>query len=187
MRFFQIFLIVSFVTLSWLGFLIVHEFGHVIAAWLSGGSVSRVVLHPLEVSWTALERNPHPELVAWGGPVFGSVLPFGFFAAARGFRMPGLYLTRFFAGFCLAANGLYLMVDAYVRGGDGGALLQHGALAWQLVGFGALATPVGFWLWHGLGAHFGLAGMHGHVDRGAAITSACLLMVVVVVELFLYK
>jgi hypothetical protein len=34
--------------------------------------------------------------------------------------------------------------------GDGGALLRHGAPQWQLLTFGALTTPIGFWLWHGL-------------------------------------
>jgi len=185
-RFFQLLLITSLIALSWLSFMVVHEFGHVATAWLSGGSVSHVVLHPMQISWTAFARNPHPQLVAWGGPVIGSLLPLGLLAAARTLRSPGLYLFRFFAGFCLAANGLYLLVDAFERGGDGGTLLRNGASQWQLFAFAALATPVGFWLWHGLGQHFGLGEAHGRVSRGAAITSACLLAFVVAMELAFY-
>ena len=186
-RFFQFLLIASFIALSWLSFMVVHEFGHVATAWLSGGSVSRVVLHPIQISWTAFAQNPHPQLVAWGGPVLGSLLPLGFLAAARTLRSPGLYLFRFFAGFCLVANGLYLLVDAFERGGDGGTLLRHGASQWQLCAFAALAAPIGFWLWHGLGRHFGFGAAHGSVSRGAAITSACLLAFVVAIELAFYS
>jgi hypothetical protein len=186
-RFFQILLITSFFALSWLSFMVVHEFGHVATAWLSGGSVSRVVLHPMQISWTAFTRNPHPQLVAWGGPLLGSLLPLGFLAVARRLRSPGLYLFQFFAGFCLVANGLYLLVDAFERGGDGGTLLRNGASQWQLVSFAALAAPIGVWLWHGLGQHFGLGAARGSVSRRAAITSACLLAFVVAMELAFFS
>jgi len=186
-RFFQLLLIASFIALSWLSFMIVHEFGHVATAWLSGGSVSRVVLHPIQISWTAFAWNPHPQLVAWGGPILGSLLPLSFLATARTLRSPGLYLFRFFAGFCLVANGLYLFVDAFGRGGDGGTLLLYGASRWQLLAFAALATPLGFWFWHGLGQHFGLGAAHGRVSHGASITSACLLAFVVAMELVFYR
>lgn len=166
--------------------MVVHEFGHIVIASLSGGSVSRVVLHPMQISWTAFTRNPHPQLVAWGGPVLGSLLPLAMLGAARRFRSPGLYLLQFFAGFCLVANGLYLLVDAFERGGDGGTLLRHGASQWQLFAFATLAAPIGFWLWHGLGQHFGLGAAHGTVNRQAAIASVCLLAFVVAMELALY-
>jgi hypothetical protein len=186
-RFGQFSLITSFLALSWLGFMVVHEFGHVLTAWLTGGSVSRVVLHPLQISLTVLAHNPHPQLVAWGGPVFGSLLPLGLLGAARRLRLPGLYLFRFLAGFCLVANGLYLFGDTFEQGGDGGTLLSHGAAQWQLLLFGALTMPVGFWLWHGLGPHFGFGPTQGKVTRAAAITSASLLAVLVLLELAFYQ
>src|SRR5690242_645221 len=101
----QLLLILSFIAFSWLGFMVVHEFGHAVTAWLSGGSVSLMVLHPLQISWTTFSRNPHPQLVAWGGPFWGALLPVLFLAAARMMRSPVVYLFRFFAGFCLIANG----------------------------------------------------------------------------------
>jgi hypothetical protein len=36
-------LILSIVLASWLGMQVVHEFGHVVGAWLTGGQVSQVV------------------------------------------------------------------------------------------------------------------------------------------------
>src|SRR2546421_10188508 len=98
-RLFQILLISSFLCFSWLAFMVIHEFGHVLSARLTGGSVALVVLHPLQISWTTLARNPHPCLVAWGGAIFGSVLPLAFLLIARLTRLPGHYLFQFFAGF----------------------------------------------------------------------------------------
>jgi len=53
----QVFLIVSFIAFSWLGFMVVHEFGHIAVAWSSGGSLSHVTLHPLQISWSASRRT----------------------------------------------------------------------------------------------------------------------------------
>ena len=166
--------------------MVVHEFGHALTAWMTGGTVSVMVLHPLQISWTAFSRNPHPQLVAWGGPVFGVIIPSVLLAVARLLRSPGIYLIRFFAGFCLIANGLYLIVDSFGRGGDGGTLIRLGAAQWELLIFGAITVPVGFWLWHGIGQHFGLGAAAGKVDRSAVIVAVCLLVVTIAVELALY-
>ena len=40
-------LIFSMLVASWLAMQVVHEFGHVLAAWATGGEVTRVVLQPL--------------------------------------------------------------------------------------------------------------------------------------------
>jgi hypothetical protein len=85
--------------------MVVHELGHALTAWLTGGFVSLMVLHPLQISWTSFSRNPHPQLVAWGGPVLGVSLPVACLGVARLLHSPGLYLFRFFAGFCLIAKG----------------------------------------------------------------------------------
>jgi hypothetical protein len=185
-RCFQILLIVSFIAFSWLAFMVVHEFGHALTAWLTGGSVALMVLHPLQISWTTVSPNPHPQLVAWGGAVWGSVFPVAFLMTAHLLRSPGLYLFRFFAGFCLIANGLYLMVDSFGRGGDGGTLIRHGASQWELLLFGIIAAPLGFWLWHGLGSHFGLGTTGGRVNRSAVVTSVGLLAVTVIMELLFF-
>src|SRR5262245_37834095 len=93
----------------------VHEAGHVLGARLTGGRVERVVLHPLTISRTELAENPQPLVVAWAGPVFGATAPILFWAAARLMRLPGAFVLRFFAGFCLLANGLYIGVGSFER------------------------------------------------------------------------
>ena len=49
---------------SWFLMQAVHELGHVLAAWLTGGAVQRVVLSPLEISRTDVMPNPRPLVVA---------------------------------------------------------------------------------------------------------------------------
>lgn len=183
----RVLLIGSFTILSWLAFMVVHESGHILFAQLSGASMSRVNLHPLQISWSTFDPNPHPQIVAWCGPVIGAVIPLLLFASARFLRVPGSYLFQFFAGFGLVANGIYLLIDAFVREGDARTLLLNGAMLWQILAFAALATPIGFWLWHGLGGHFGLGAGRGRVSHRATFFSLILLGVVVLAELILYR
>ena len=128
----------------------VHEAGHVTGAWLTGGSVTRVVLHPLAISRTDVSPNPHPLLVAWAGPMVGVVLPL---IAAGVWRLANLRykaLASFFAGFCLIANGLYIGAGSFAAIGDAGDLLRHGAPQIALLTFGSVSTALGLWIWHGL-------------------------------------
>lgn len=142
--------------LCWLGMMAVHEAGHVCAAWLTGGVVTQVVLHPLAISRTDVDPNPQPHLVAWMGPLCGVLLPLCFWGAAEKLRWPGAFLLRFFTGFCLIANGLYIGIGSVDRIGDAGDLLRNGSPHWVLWAFGAIAAPGGIWLWHGQSRYFGL-------------------------------
>jgi hypothetical protein len=182
-RLHQYLLICSLLPLSWLAMMAVHEFGHVLGAWFSGGTVAKVVLHPLTISRTDLSQNPHPLVVTWAGPLGGVLLPLLALGGARAGRVPGRYLLRFFAGFCLIANGAYLGVGSFDRVGDAGDLLRHGADRWQLWAFGAVTIPLGLFLWHGQGPHFGLGKTKTAVSPAAAYVCLTLLLVLVAAEL----
>jgi hypothetical protein len=166
---------------SWLGMQAVHELGHVLAARATGGRVERVVLHPLTISRTDLAENPRPLAVTWAGPAFGVVAPLLAWGAASALRMPGAFVLRFFAGFCLLANGLYIGVGSFDGVGDCGDLLRHGAAKWHLWLFGAATTPAGLWLWHKQGSHFGLAPARARVSVGVAYATlvACLVLLAI--------
>jgi len=184
-RAWQVLLIVSILGLSWLGMMAVHELGHVLNAWLSGGGVVRVVLHPLAISRTDVAPNPHPQFVAWGGAALGTLVPLAIFAIGR-FAIPRCsYLLAFFAGFCCLANGLYLAVGSFAGIGDAGDLIRHGAPRWELILFGVPFSLLGFWLWNGLGQHFGFGTAAGKVNRTEAMGLAIAFLVVFVIELFL--
>jgi hypothetical protein len=159
-------LIVATLLSSWLGMQAIHELGHALAAWFSGASGVRVVLHPLTISRTDVVQNPHPLLVVWAGPVLGVLLPFAVWRIAAWRRLPGTFVLRFFAGFCLVANGAYVAFGSIDRVGDCGVMLKHGSPVWLLWLFGALTVPAGFWLWHGQGRHFGLGPAKQPISRG---------------------
>ena len=176
-------LIVSVVLGSWLGMQAVHEAGHVLGAYLSGGHIARVVLHPLTISRTDLEDNPQPLFVVWAGPVFGVLLPMALWLLAAGLRLPGAFVLRFFAGFCLIANGAYIAGGSFDRIGDCGVMLQHGSATWQLWLFGAVTMPAGLWLWHRQGPHFGLGRSRGRVSPGVAYASLVVCLALLVLAL----
>jgi hypothetical protein len=160
----------------------VHEFGHVLGAWCTGGKGAKVVLHPLTISRTELTRNPHPLWVVWAGPVVGVLLPLALWGLFDLFRWKGGYVLRFFAGFCLIANGAYIGVGAYDRIGDAGEILRHGCPIWLLLLFGALSVPVGLRLWHRQGPHFGLGPAKGQVSARATYWMLFGLVSILIVE-----
>jgi hypothetical protein len=147
--------IAALLLLFWLPLQAVHELGHVLAAWGAGGTVQRVVLHPLAISRTEVSPNPAPLIVAWAGPLVGVAIPLALAGLAR-WAAPSLRpYADFFAGFCLIANGAYIGLGALAHIGDAGDILRHGAPTWQLLAFGALTLPAGLWFWHCASYAFG--------------------------------
>jgi hypothetical protein len=141
---------VSLVALSWYGMMAVHEMGHVVGAWGTGGTVTRVFLHPLSISRTDVLPNPSPGIVVWLGPIIGSLLPLLLLACGRFCRAETI--LGFFAGFCLIANGAYISMGSLEGIGDAGEMLRCGAPLWTLIVFGAIAVSGGLMIWHRLGS-----------------------------------
>lgn len=163
---------------SWYGMMVVHESGHVLAAWLSGGRVSRVVLDPLGFSRTDVSVNPHPVLVAYAGAVWGSALPLAAWLCARSARLRLAFLFQAFAGFCLLANGAYLASAGLMPVGDAEDLLLLGAPLWLVVAPGLVGFVGGLAVWNGLGRRFGFKDQP--VDRAAIIAAATALAILLV-------
>ncbi|HEV3344814.1 MAG TPA: M50 family metallopeptidase [Pirellulales bacterium] len=59
--------IAAAIAAAWLGMTALHELGHVLNAWLSGGRVVGLELPPRGLGHTQVSPNPHPQFVAWGG------------------------------------------------------------------------------------------------------------------------
>lgn len=173
-------LIASTLLGSWLGMQAIHEAGHVLGALLTHGKIARVVLHPFTISRTDLVANPSPLVVVWAGPVFGIVVPFLAWCLAAAVGFSGAFVLRFFAGFCLIANGVYIGVGSFDGVGDCGQMLRHGSEMWHLWLFGVLATPLGILLWHRQGPYFGFGSAKGQVNHGVAIGSlvTCIALIV---------
>jgi hypothetical protein len=171
--------------LSWFWMQAIHELGHVLGAWLTGGNVEQVVLHPLTISRTDLGRNPHPLMVAWAGPLFGVLLPLATWGVLAAARVPLAWLARFFAGFCCLANGLYLGVGSIERVGDAGDILHYGSPIWALWLFGLILAPFGLALWNGLESKFGWGKPDEPVSWRFVLGCAGLLLTTIVLEVFL--
>lgn len=170
------------VMVSWLLMQAVHELGHVAAAWMTGATVTRVVLHPLAISRTDVEPNPQPLIVAWGGPVVGVMVPLLIWGVVTAARMPGRFLFQFFAGFCLLANGLYLGIGSFGAIGDAGDILRYGSPAWLLWLFGLVTAPVGLSVWNGLGPAFGSGNQAAAIESRQLYFLLGLLAVVLILE-----
>jgi len=179
----QIMLIGMFIGFSWLAMQAVHEFGHVLGTLMSGGQVTKVVLHPCTISRTDVHPNLHPLFVAWAGPILGVLLPLLSFFLARALRWPGVFLFRFFAGFCLIANGVYIGFGSIQGFADAGDMLRQGSSRWQLILFGILTAPAGLYLWNGLVPKCGFGEARGTVSHSATLASLFLLVILARVEL----
>ena len=169
----------------WLGMQAVHEWGHVIGAQLTGAVVENVVLHPLTISRTDVADNRQPLVVVWLGPLLGVLLPLTLWGLAAAAGLKEAFLLRFFAGFCLIANGLYLGVGSIDGVGDCGDLLRHGSPIGMLWLFGVVTTPLGFALWHGQARHFGWGKAAEPLDRRIVAESVVVCTALVLFGLFL--
>jgi len=151
-RYHQILFVVSLIAFCWLAMMAVHELGHVMGAWVTGGTVTRVVLHPLTISRTDVMPNPQPGVVVWMGPIVGCLLPLAI-ALCIPRRHAVLRSTAwFFAGFCLLANGTYIAFGSFDRVGDCGEMWRTGTPTWVMLTFGAITIPTGLLVWHWLGS-----------------------------------
>ncbi len=151
-RFHQLVFIVSILALSWFAMMAVHELGHVVGALVTGGTIERVVLHPLTISRTDVSPNPIPSVVVWLGPILGCVIPLIAWVAIPQRFVNTRNVALFFLGFCLLANGAYIAIGSIDRIGDCKEMLQTGSPTWLLFAFGALTIPIGFYAWHRLGS-----------------------------------
>src|SRR5690348_1700532 len=104
----QVVLILSAISFSWLGMQAVHEMGHVVGALATNADVKKVVLHPATISRTDVVDNTRPLIVVWAGPMVGVLVPVVICLTSAWMRLPSTFLWRFFAGFCLIANGVYI-------------------------------------------------------------------------------
>lgn len=171
-RLYALLFVAAWLGVCWLGMMTVHELGHILAAIVSGGTVTKVILSPLAISRTDVSPNPWPAVVVWLGPIFGAFFPLGLWSLIpRGWTWPR-GLMQFFAGFCLIANGAYLGLGSFERVGDCKEILRTGSPIWTMWLFGIFAIPSGFWLWHRLGSPAHLLKEDTPINRQAACLTA---------------
>lgn len=183
----QITVVVSTLVASWYGMMLVHELGHVLAAWATGSRIDRVRVPFFGLSQTEISVPKHALLVVAAGPIAGIALPLIAWLVAcassgRGSPSGTPTLLRFFAGFCLVANGGYLASGLASPVGDVEELILLGIPAWSIAGAGLVAAACGLWMWNGLGPSFGFrsASIATGVLRSAIIAAAGVVGIVLV-------
>lgn len=129
----------------------VHEAGHCLGAVGTGGRIEKIELPLLGFSRTDVSGGRHPLVVAWAGPFVGAALPLVVLALPRSWSRRTKHVARFFAGFCLLANGVYLGAGSFSGAGDCHELLSLGCPAWTLVAFGFVSAAGGLFVLHGMG------------------------------------
>jgi len=165
----RIIVILAVLYVSWIAMMAVHESGHVLAALIGGGHVSRVVFPLTGFSRTDVDPDPSPRLEIWGGPVWGSYLPFLAWMLIRK-RFPKRIdiPLGFFTGLCLVANGAYMGMGWTMSAGDAAELMKLGTPMWVLVAYGAITFFLGFYVWHTLGPFVVI--MKPGAERDAGLT-----------------
>ena len=142
---------ITVLAVSWWAMTACHELGHILGAYATGGAVQHVELRPWHFSRTDVDPNPLPGIVVWSGPIVGIALPLLVWLLRRKMK-----LTRFFAGFCLIANGCYIGAGWAICAGDTYVMHLTGTPNWLMAAFGVICLALGLCLWHGLGPRLGL-------------------------------
>ena len=178
----QLLFIVCLLALCWLAMMAVHELGHVVWSLLTGGTVERVVLHPLAISRTDVSPNPHPSIVVWLGPLIGCLLPLIVALSIPSRAATARNVALFFSGFCLITNGAYIGFGSLEGVGDAGVMLRTGSSIWLLLAFGGAAIGLGLFTWHRMGSPREFLSDPTIVTKGTAYAMLLALIVLVVVE-----
>ena len=115
----------------------------------------------------------------WLGPIIGCVLPLAAFAIVPSQLTVVRNVGRFFAGFCLIANGVYVAAGSFGGVGDCGEMLRTGTPLWVMLAFGAVTIPLGIYQWHGLGPLNQFINDTSIISRRMAYVTAGILFAVV--------
>ena len=181
-------LIATWLPFCWLVMQLLHELGHLVAAWLLGVEVVRFHFGLLTVSHTMLNDAGQSQAtllaVTWAGSIMGMLLPLVIWGGVALFRLREAFLARFLAGFCLVANGCYLLCGPADGYADTGVLLANGAMRWQLAIVGILGIALGFLLWNRQGSHFGIGPTPCPIRRQSIAVSVICLVSMILFALF---
>lgn len=125
---------------SWCVMTFIHESGHIVCGWASGGTLQQADVAPWHLPHSSFDPDPQPLVTLWGGPILGALVPLTVALLVRRGWM------WFIAYFCLLANGSYLAVAWFTgeRHLDTPKLLHHGAHPATIVAYCVLTIGAGY-------------------------------------------
>jgi len=106
---------------------VLHEIGHVVAAWASGGKPHSLRLHPFSTSSVEVVPDPRPLVTHAAGVVAPPLVGLALLRALRAIRTTPLRLPLLvIPSVACASSGLYLLVGITLEVGDAAVLSQGG-------------------------------------------------------------
>ncbi len=121
-----------------------HEMGHVLAGWASGGDFRYIDVYPFHFSTTILQPNPHPGLVIWSGLLMGWLLPLLTIPVWK-LQWAAIGPTlKCWSAYCWLAFGAYLALAAGESLSDTGQLRTEGWPLALLISVGTTLAIIGY-------------------------------------------
>ncbi len=115
-----------------------HELGHACAAWLTGGGVRAIIIHPFGWNWTqyVFGSISNYEFATWGGIGFGVAFAAAISLLALLKRSPWLQPLHMLGPVALAMNGVYYATSLIKPVGDPVSLIRYGHSQYLMGGIG---------------------------------------------------
>jgi hypothetical protein len=121
---------------------VLHEIGHVVGAWLTGGQTHSLVVHPFSTSSVEVNPDPRPLVTHIAGILAPPLVGLALFRGLRPFLSPALLPLLLVPSIAWASSGLYLLVGAALQAGDALVLMQQGVPRTLLFAAGVACVPV---------------------------------------------
>lgn len=119
---------------------LLHELGHALPVWFTGGTIDAIIVHPLSWSYTQYGTTPvYPVLSTWSGSLFAFVTSTVLFLLAWRWWRPVLAPLLLLGVLGGVDNGIYLLGSL----GDPAQLIELGQPAWLVRGVGLLLLLAG--------------------------------------------
>lgn len=122
-----------------------HELGHALSLWLTGGRVERITLNPFSWSCTYYAAPPtHPILTSCAGALSDMLLTMLLMIVASFLHYQLMRLMLVITGIvAIAHSGIYAIIDTMAcSGGDPTTLIQAGVSQIAIFAIGALLIAV---------------------------------------------
>jgi hypothetical protein len=143
---------------GWVLGIILHELGHAVSMWITGGVVDRITISPFSWSYTYYGSVPkYPNFTTWSGILIGSL--FGLVILLAIARRPTPYLVPLvFTGVTpMLQGGGYYLIDTFIsKEGDAASLIESGIPMTVVLGAAILIATMGvffvirFIYWNGI-------------------------------------
>ena len=103
----------------------IHELGHAVATWITGGEVYGIELHPFLPGRCSHSATAYPGLTTWGGVGLSMLIGASLVALLWKRRGPRLAPVFALGVFSLIGSGSYFVVGLFFRFGDPWYLVDH--------------------------------------------------------------